>query len=219
MATARLLGDLAARVQENAPLSVAVESIGGVDAAKRVRRGEAVDIVVLAAGVIDELIAEGHVAAASRTDIARSAIAVAVRAGGPRPDISSADGVKAAVLSAATVGYSTGPSGTHLQRLFAQWGIVDELAPRIVVAPPGVPVAALIARGDIALGFQQLSEFAGVDDIDVVGQLPPDIQMVTTFSGGIASTSSRRDDARVVLDFMAAPAAADIKRTHGMEPA
>lgn len=218
MATARLLGDLAARVQKDVSLPVAVESIGGVDAAKRVRGGEPVDIVVLAAGVIDELIAEGHVAAGSRTDLVRSAIAVAVRAGRPHPEISSADSVKAAVLSAPTVGYSTGPSGTHLQRLFARWGIADELAPRIVVAPPGVPVAALIARGDIALGFQQLSELAGVDGIDVVGLLPPEIQMVTTFSGGIATTSSRRDDARIVLDVMAAPAVAGIKRTHGMEP-
>jgi molybdate transport system substrate-binding protein len=219
MATAKLLGDLAARLQESMPLSISLESIGGVDAARRVRDGEAFDVVVLAAGVIDELIAEGHVVAGTRKDLVRSAIAIAVRTGARLPDIGSAAGVKRAVLAAGSVGYSTGPSGTHLQRLFAQWGIADEVKSRITVAPPGVPVAALLARGDIELGFQQLSEFAAVEGIEVVGMLPPDIQMVTTFSGGIARTSNRPNDAGAVLEFMAAPATADLKRRHGMEPA
>lgn len=219
MATARLLGELITHLGESLPLPVTLESVGGVDAATRVRGGEPLDIVMLAAAVIDELIDEGHVVAGSRTDIVRSAIAVAVRAGAARPDIRSADGVKAAVLSAASVGYSTGPSGTHLQRLFAQWGIADELRARTTVAPPGVPVATLLARGDIEIGFQQLSEFAGVAGIEVLGTLPPGTQMVTTFSGGIATTSSRREEARAVLDALAGPAAAGIKTKHGMDPA
>jgi len=219
MATAKLLGELSARLQQSMPLSISLESVGGVDAARRVRSGEAFDVVVLAAAVIDELIAEGHLVNGTRTDIVRSAIAIAVRAGAPPPDVRSAAGVKRAVVAAGSVGYSTGPSGTHLQRLFAQWGIAEQIKERITVAPPGVPVATLIARGDIELGFQQLSELAGVEGIEVVGMLPPEIQMVTTFSGGIARTSDCMNEARAVLEFMAAPDVADIKRRHGMEPA
>ena len=218
-ATARLVDELAAKVKARSGRPMTVESVGGVDAARRVRAGEAFDIVVLASNVIDELIAEGHVVPGSRTDLVRSAIAIAVRAGAAHPDIGSEAAVKEAVLAAASVGYSTGPSGTYLQKLLVRWGIADAVQSRLAVAPPGVPVAALIASGDIELGFQQLSEFADVEGVEVVGMLPPEIQMVTVFSGGVATTSGSADDARAVLDFMAGPEVADIKRTHGMEPA
>lgn len=218
-ATARLLDDLAARVQTTTGLTVAVESVGGVDAAKRVRGGEAFDVVVLASNVIDDLMAEGHIVAGTRTDLVRSSIAIAVGAGQAHPDIGSAAAVKDAVRRAASIGYSTGPSGTYLQKLFAQWGIADEIADRIAVAPPGVPVAALLARGDIELGFQQLSEFADVQGVEVVGMMPPDIQMVTVFSGGIAATAGRGHEARAVLQAMAGEDFADLKRQHGMDPA
>jgi molybdate transport system substrate-binding protein len=218
-ATARLLDELASHVTAQTALAVSVESVGGVDAAKRVRAGEAFDIVVLAANVIDDLMAEGHVVAGTRTDLVRSPIAIAVRAGSPHPDISSAAAVRDAVVAAASVGYSTGPSGTYLQQLFARWGIADDVKERVTIAPPGVPVAALLARGDIELGFQQLSEFADVDGIDVVGMMPPDIQMVTVFSGGIAATSRQVAEATTVLAQMAAPEVAALKQRHGMDPA
>lgn len=218
-ATARLLDELAARVEAEVRLPVSVESVGGVDAAKRVRSGEAFDIAVLASNVVDELTAEGHVVAGTRTDLVRSSIAIAVRAGTAHPDIGSAAAVRSAVMGASSVGYSTGPSGTHLQKLFAQWGIAGDVQGRLTIAPPGVPVAALLARGDIELGFQQLSEFADVEGVEVVGMMPPEIQLVTIFSGGIAATSSRPDDARRVLAAMAGEAMAAVKRAHGMEPA
>jgi molybdate transport system substrate-binding protein len=218
MATRRLLADLIAQFESGSRHRVALESVGGVDAARRVRAGEPLDVVVLARDVIDDLIASSWIAAGSRIDVAVSAIGVAVRAGAARPDISSAEGVKAAVLAAGKVGYSTGPSGQYLARLFAGWDADGRLKDRITVAPPGVPVGSLVARGDIDMAFQQMSELGG-DGIDVVGVLPPDIQMMTTFSGGVASSSTQPDAARALLSFMGSPAVTAIKQAHGMDAA
>lgn len=217
MATRRLLTELLSGFEAASSLLVSLESVGGVDAAKRVRAGEAFDLVVLAADVIDTLIAERHLRPGSRVDIVTSPVAVAVRAGASRPEIGTADAVKSAVLAARSIGYSTGPSGTYLSKLFERWGIADAVKDRITVATPGVPVGSLVARGDLELGFQQLSELMGVDGIDVVGLLPPDIQYITTFSGGVTSASTQPEAARQLLDFMAAPAVAEIKRRHGMD--
>ena len=215
MATRQVLGELAATFESRSGLSVRVESVGGVDAAKRVRAGETFDVVVLASNVIDALIAEGHLTG-ERIDLVTSAIGIGVRAGAVHPDIGSADAVQQAVLAAGRIGYSTGPSGTYLAKLFEQWGIGDVVKDKTVVAPPGVPVTSLVARGDVDLGFQQLSELAG-DGVDVVGSLPDEIQSLTTFSGGLARTSSQPAAAQALLDFMTTPEVSDLKRRHLMD--
>lgn len=220
MATKALLADLTHQFQQAHPeIEVQVESVGGVDAAKRVQAGEAFDVVALASDAIEKLVAAGHLLAETRVDIVRSAVAVAVPAGTPRPDISTEAALKAAVLAAPTLGYSTGPSGVQLARLFEHWGIAAEIAPRIVTPPPGVPVGSLVAKGEVALGFQQLSELMNLPGITLLGGLPEAVQIVTTFSAAQTVPSTQTAATRSYLDFLASAATAATKRQHGMEPA
>jgi molybdate transport system substrate-binding protein len=219
MATRQVLGELAQAWQARNGQAVHIESIGGVDAAKRVAAGEPFDFVVLAADAIDKLVAGGHAVDGTRVDLVDSGVAVAVAAGAPRPDLASEEALKRAVLAAPTVGYSTGPSGVALVKLFERWGIAQQLQGRLVQATPGIPVGSLVARGEVALGFQQLSELIHLDGIAVIGPMPAAVQITTTFSGAVCKTSSRPDAVRAMLAFMASPEAVAAKRRNGMEPA
>ena len=219
MATRQVLAELATLYQQRSGQRVSIESVGGVDAARRVQAGEAFDAVVLARDAIDRLLESGRLVAGSRVDLVRSGVALAVRAGAPRPEIGTEEDVKHAVLAARSLGTSTGPSGVQLARLFERWGIADAIKERILVAPAGVPVGTLVADGQVELGFQQLSELLHLPGIDVLGPLPPGIQILTTFSAGRSVTSIQPLEVGALLDFMAAPAAAEIKRRHGMDPA
>jgi molybdate transport system substrate-binding protein len=227
MATRLVLAELAdayralsgTDVATDVATEVTFESVGGVDAAKRVQAGEAFDLVVLAADAIDKLIATGRVVADSKADLVRSVVAIAVRAGTPQPDVGSEDALRRAVLSARTLGYSTGPSGTALLKLFERWGIADTVRDRVVQAPPGVPVGQLVASGEVELGFQQFSEMASQPGIAVLGTMPPGCEIVSTFTAGMCAASIQPEAVRALLAFMRSPAAADTKRRHGMEPA
>jgi molybdate transport system substrate-binding protein len=218
MATRQLLAELVAAYTQRAACAVEMESVGGVDAAKRVLVGEPFDVVVLASDAIDKLIAAGRVDASSRVDLVVSGVSVAVQAGTAHPDLSSEDAVRNAVLSASSISYSTGPSGVALVKLFERWGVAEQIQSRIVQAPPGVPVGSLVARGEVELGFQQLSELIHLQGIDVVGPLPPAIQILTTFSAGICTGSKQADAVHAMLDFMRSPLADAAKRKQGMEP-
>lgn len=216
MATRELLAELAAAYTRENSQQVLTEATGGVDAAKRVQAGEAVDIVVLAGNAIDKLIADGKLQP-GRIDLVKSGVAIAVRTGATHCDVGNEQAVKRAVLAARSISYSTGPSGTYLQQLFERWGILQEIQSKIVVAPPGVPVGSLVAKGECELGFQQLSELMNLKGIDVLGPLPPAIQTLTIFSGGVSTTCTQSETARRVLDYMASPATGEVKRRHGME--
>jgi molybdate transport system substrate-binding protein len=218
MATRHVLAELAESYRRSSGQGVAVESVGGVDAVRRIEAGEAFDFAVLSRQAIEQLARTGHVDRDSPVDFARSRIAVAVPTGARRPDIATAQGVRDAVLGARSIGYSTGPSGRHLRHLFDDWGIAAAVAARTVEASPGVPVAALIARGEVTLGFQQLSELIGEPGIDVVGTLPEDIGEITVFAGAVCASARCAAAARAVLDFLASPATDAVKRRHGMEP-
>lgn len=219
MATRHILNDLAKTYELMKGIRVDIRSMGGVQAAKLVRAGEATDVVVLASKVMAGLEAEGHIVKGSIMDVARSEIAIAVPAGAPRLQVESEQAVRQAMLEARRLCYSTGPSGDHLKALCQKWGVADSVLGRALLAPPGVPVASLVARGDADLGFQQLSELIGQPGIDVLGPLAPEIQAVTTFAAGLASASHDREAAHAVIAYMASAETADTKRRYGMEPA
>ena len=219
MATRTVLADLTEAYLRQCGVPVEIESVGGVDAAKRVQAGEGFDVVILASDAIDRLVASGHVVPGSRVDLVHSGVAIAVREDAPRPDITSEDALRAAVLAARTVSYSTGPSGVALARLFERWGIAEQIRDRIVTPPPGIPVGSLVAKGEVELGFQQLSELINLPGIAVLGPMPDPVQIVTIFSGGVCATSTQPDAVRALLDFMASPEADGAKRRQGMDPA
>lgn len=218
MATRHILADLAREYELRSGIGIEIRSIGGVEAAKLLRAGEPTDVVVLASKVMKSLEDEGYVAKGSIRDFARSEIAIAVAAGSPRPSVESEQAVRQAMLGARRICYSTGPSGDHLKALGEKWGVTGSVVARALVAPPGVPVASLVARGDADLGFQQLSELIGEPGIEVVGALPPEIQAVTVFSAGVASTSADREAAQALVAYIASAETRETKQRYGMEP-
>ncbi len=218
MATRHILADLARDYELRKGIRVEIRSMGGVEAAKLLRAGEPTDVVVLASRVMESLEAEGLIAKGSIVEFARSEIAVAVRAGSPRPGVESEQAVRRAMLEARRICYSTGPSGDHLKALGGKWGVTESVLGRALVASPGVPVASLVARGEADLGFQQLSELIGQPGIEIVGSLPPEIQAVTVFSAGVSSASADREAASALVAYLASAESRDTKRRYGMEP-
>jgi len=219
MATRQILSELSGAYQRRTGCSVAFESAGGVDAARRIRAGENFDIIVLADDAMKQLEADGCLKSGSRVGFAQSAIAVAVRSGAKCPSLVDEAAAKAAIIAAQSICYSTGPSGTHMIKLLEKWGIDRLLAEKTVKAPPGVPVGAIVARGEAELGFQQLSEFLDLPGIEIAGPLPREIQSVTLFSCGIGARASNGAGAQDLIGYLASSDADAAKRRHGMEPA
>jgi len=195
---------------------VSTSWVGSVQMMSRLKDGEAVDLVILSADSLNELIQAGIIA--ERQDIAKSGVAAAVRAGAPRPDIGSGEALERAVLAAKSVVYSTGPSGVYLIGLFERMGIADRIRSKVRQIQ-GEPAGAVVARGEAELGFQQMSELLPVPGIDIVGPLSPDVQKITIFAAGVHRRSAAADAARSLVAFFKDPAAAPVIRAKGMEPA
>jgi molybdate transport system substrate-binding protein len=190
--------------------------VPSVQMMNRLKGGETVDLVILSAAALEDLRQAGIVS--ERTDLAKSGIGVAVRAGAPRPDISSGAALKRAVLAAKGIAYSTGPSGIYLAKLFERMGIAEQIKSRVKQVQ-GVPAGTVAARGEAELAFQQVSELLPVPGIDLVGPLPPDVQEITIFSAGLHARAPHPDAARALIKHLTAPAAAPVIRKKGMEPA
>ena len=209
-------GDSGSR--DSANPSITLESAGGVNVVKRIEGGETADWIVLSSDAIAGLAEKGLIDPASKVDLFESSIAVAVPAGAAAIDISSEAALKAAVLDAAHIGYSTGPSGTHLLRVFARWGIADEIADKLVQSPAGVPVGAMLQQGRVTLGFQQLSELQDIDGIRIIGPLPPAVALVTVFSIAMAASSNQAEAFAKWINFVGSPQQDKAIRACGMVP-
>ena len=185
----------------------------------RLERGEVIDVVIMAAPALADLIMQGKVRADSRADLVRSNIGMAVKAGAPRPDISTVEALKRTLLAARSIGYSDSASGVYLStELFQKLGIADQIKgkTRKIEADP---VGGAVANGQVEIGFQQISELRPVKGIDIVGPLPPGAQRVTVFAAGIPATSKRPGAAKALIEWLASPAAYEAIKKSGLEPA
>jgi len=185
----------------------------------RLKRGEVVDIVIVAEGVLRQFMADGLVLADGHAVLARSSIAMAVRAGAPKPDIGTVDALRSTLLQAKSIGYSASESGKYLTtQLVQRLGIADQVLGKCRLVGGGERVGAVVARGEMEIGFQQLSELLPVQGISHITPLPPEVQKVSSFAAGVAATSPEKARARSAIAFLASPEAAKAITKSGLEP-
>src|SRR3954453_8516471 len=184
----------------------------------RLERGEPADVLIMVGYALGDLAKQGKVVADSRVDLVKSPIGIAVRSGAPKPDISSADAIKRALLAAKSIAYSDSASGVYVgTEMFAKLGIAEEMKDKARKIP-ATPVGEIVARGDAEIGFQQVSELRPVSGIDIVGTLPDDLQKITVFSAGIATVAREPEAGRALIEFLASPASKNAIIESGMEP-
>jgi molybdate transport system substrate-binding protein len=184
----------------------------------RLQRGEPADVLIMAASALDGLIKEGKAVAGSRVDLARARIGMVVRAGAPKPDISSLDALKRTLLAAKSIAFSASASGVYLSsEVFPRLGIADQIKDK-TKRIESERVAAVVARGEAEIGFQQISELLPVPGVELVGPLPPEVQRVTVFAAGIATGAKEPDAAGALIRFLASPAAAAAITKSALEP-
>jgi molybdate transport system substrate-binding protein len=184
----------------------------------RLARGEPADVLILVGYALDDLIKQGKATADSKVDLVKSPIGIAVKSGAPKPDISSGDAVKRALLEAKSVAYSDSASGVYVStEMFAKLGIVDAMKGKARQIP-ATPVGEIVARGEAEIGLQQIAELKPVAGIDIVGPLPPDLQKITVFSAGIATGSKEPEAGKALIKFLASPAARDALVNSGLDP-
>jgi molybdate transport system substrate-binding protein len=189
---------------------------GGAEIRKRVTAGESYDIIISAAPDLEIFARQGKTG--DRVDLMVASIGVAVPSGAPKPDISSADALRTALLAARRIGYSTGPSGLHIEALARRMGIADQVQPKLRQVPSGVAVGTLIAANEVDLGFQQVSELIHYPGVDYLGPIPPEVQYTTIYSAAVGSTAHEPERAKAVVGRLRSSHASQVMREHGMEP-
>lgn len=199
--------ELVAAFEKSSGHKVVTVWSGTANATKRVSEGEVFDLVIIGSENIDQLTKAGKLVAGSRADFAETGVAVAVRTGLPKPDVSTADGVKAAVLAAKSVAYSAGPSGAYVGELLKKMGIAEQVASKVKQPSSGAEVAAMLSRGEMDFGFAQASEFLNVSGLVYLGPLPASIQNYTIYAVGLHGTAASPDAAKMLVKHLKAPEA------------
>ena len=217
-ATKEIFVELIPEFEKNSGHKVVATFTGSANIKKQMAAGEAYDLVIVGESDIDAFIQQGKIVPGSRTDLMKSGIGVAVRAGSPKPDIGSSEALKKTLLAAKSIGYSTGPSGLHMVSLVERMGIADQIKPKLKQVPSGVQVDSIIVNGEAEIGFQQISELIHAPGLDYIGPLPPDVQKITVFSAGVHNGVKQPEAAKALVKSLTAPAAAVVIKKYGMEP-
>jgi molybdate transport system substrate-binding protein len=210
--------EIAAHFEKDTGQRVSITWGGSEAIARRIAEGEVFDVVVSTASGVDRMAADGKLVAGSRTDFSRSALAVAVRTGLPRPDVSSVIALKAALLEARSIAISSGASGRYLEQLFQKLGVAEQIRDKIKQPPSGAQIGDMLARGDADLGFQQVTELMHGKGFQYLGLLPPEVQNYTVWAAGVHRSASQADTARAFSRALAAPESGAAIRSSGMDP-
>ena len=217
-ATEEAYRELVSQFEKETGHKVSTIFTGTLDVQKRLAAGENYDMIIMAGPAIDAQIKAGKAVAGSRVDIAKSGVAVGVPSGAPKPDISTTEALKKTVLAAKSIGYSTGPSGVYIMKLFERLGVADQVKDRLKQTPTGVFVGTIIANREVEIGFQQVSELGNFPGVDYVGPLPADVQQTTVFSSGIIVDAKEPGAAKALVKFLTTSEAGAAFKKRGMEP-
>lgn len=217
-ATREVIGDLLPAFEKGSGHKVAMTFTGSANIKKRIAAGEAYDLVIVGGPVIDAFIQQGKITPGSRTDLMKSGVGAAVRAGAPKPDIGTSDALRKTLLSAKSIGYSSGPSGDYVVSLVERMGVADQVKPKMKQVPSGSRISAMIDSGDAEIGFQQISELIHEKGIAYLGPLPAEVQKITVFSAGLQAGAKEPEAAKALVKALKSPEAAAVIKAHGMEP-
>jgi molybdate transport system substrate-binding protein len=213
-----VLEELVPQFEKTTGHKVVVQFAPAADLKAQIDKGEAFDIAVLTTALIDELIKQGALAAATRANIAQSGAGVAIKKGAPKPDISTADAFKRALLNAKSIAYvGSGATGANIRKIFDRLGIAEEMKAKTRILS-GISAADAVARSEAELGFTQISEILPVAGAELAGPLPPELQIYTGFPAAVGASAKAPQAAKALLDFLRTPAAAAVIKAKGMEP-
>jgi len=217
-ATKEVIDELLPAFEKSSGNKVTIAFTGTANIKKRIAAGEAYDLIIAGGPVIDAFIQQGKITAGSRADLMKSGVGAAIRAGASKPDIGSSDALKKTLLSAKSIGYSSGPSGDYVVSLVEHMGIADQIKPKMKQVPSGTRISTMINSGDAEIGFQQISELIHEKGIDYLGPLPSEVQKITVFSAGLQTGAKELEASKALVKALKSPEATTVIKAHGMEP-
>lgn len=212
------VSEIASRFEQETKHKLVLNWAGSEAISKRIAEGEVFDVVINTSVGVDGLAKQGKVSAGSKHDFAKSGVAAAVKAGVPRPDVSTVEGLRQTILKAQSVVISSGASGRYLEQLFQKLGIADQIKDKIVQPPSGAQIGDLLARGEAELGFQQVTELVHAKGFQYLGPLPSEVQNYTIWAAAVHEASKEHGVANAFVTAISAPKSVPAIRASGMEP-